>query len=364
MKTALLSLIGLFLSISGLASEEPKQLVGTKELRNRCHAYLEYTTALAETSKKTRMGLLTKAVELDPHLARAFYNRGVLYANDGDLRRAKADFNKAVALNENYIYAHYNLACVHSLESRPDAALASLEKALEKGYQKFDKIPKDSDLKNIKENPAFAPLIAKYQAGAAKTKLSVRQRFQTADFDDRTRLLVEAIRKPDKEARDLAVWAMHEPDYELRVLSMQLWQKLDSAETKSALLRGLYDANGYVSKAASRGLIRYGKDIEPLMVWALEDKDTQAPFFSMQILAAIRATKSAEKILPLLRNDDPKVRIMAAESLARLRAASTLPQVEAALENAPKDKEGRESYKAAFRRAIAELKRVKEKREK
>ena len=127
--------------------------------------------ALAADDKKTRMTLLTKAIELDPNLARAYYNRGVLYMDEGTLPQARADFEKAIELNENFIFAHYNLACVYSLESRPDEALASLETALLKGYQKFDKISDDPDLKNLADKPAFAALIAKYRARAATTKL-------------------------------------------------------------------------------------------------------------------------------------------------------------------------------------------------
>ena len=149
---------------------------------------------------------------------------------------------------------------------------------------------------------------------------------------------------------------MFEPYYQLRVLSMQLWQKLDVAQSKPALTQGLYDGNGYVSKAAANSLISYGKDSEGLMIWALEDQGTQAPFYAAQVLAAIGAPQAAEKIAPLLRDDDPKVRIVAAESLARLRAVSTLPQLEAALKNLPKD-EQQESYKAVMQRAITELKK-------
>jgi tetratricopeptide (TPR) repeat protein len=360
MKAAILSAVGLFLSAAVLAADEPKLPEGGKEFRSQCRAHLVYTAALAEEASKTRMTLLTKAIELDPRLARAYYNRGFLYANQGDLRRAKADFLKAVDLDESYIHAHYNLACVHSLASRPEEALASLEAALAKGYQKFDKISSDEDLKSIREKPAFAPLIAKYKALAATTKLGSVQRFQTADVEGRAELLAEALRKPDKEGPELARWAMQEADHQLRVLSMQLWRKLDVAQSKPALMRGLYDSNGYVNKAAANNLIGYGKDIAPWMMWALEDKEAETPFYAMQVLAAIDYREGAERIVRFLRDEKPSTRIVAAESLARLRAASALPQLEAALENLPKEEREQEFYKAAVRRAIGALKQAKE----
>jgi hypothetical protein len=44
-----------------------------------------------------------------------------------------------------------------------------------------------------------------------------------------------------------------------------------------------------------------------------------------------------------------------------LRAVSALPRLEEALKNLPKDEEQQDFYKAALRRAIAELKRARDK---
>jgi tetratricopeptide (TPR) repeat protein len=123
MKSISLGLLGLLCCVAGLAGEETKSTVGTEKLRDECHAYFYYTTALAEEAHKPRMELLNKAIELDPHLTRAFYNRAALFVDEGDLPRARSDFKRALALDENFIYAHYNLACVYSAESRPTDAL-------------------------------------------------------------------------------------------------------------------------------------------------------------------------------------------------------------------------------------------------
>jgi tetratricopeptide (TPR) repeat protein len=315
---------------------------------------------LAENDDNVRMALLNKVIGLDPKLARAFYNRGVLYMNKGDLTRAKSDFQKAVQLDEKYINAHYNLACVLSLDLQFDAALKSLENALDKGYRKFDKIPKDPDLENLKDKPAFSRLIAKYQAKASKTELNALQKIQTSDVSERGKLLLAALRAPEKPAPEVALWAMQEPDYQIRVLAMELWRKVDGTRAKLALLRGLYDVNGYVSKAAADALVKEGKTIEHLMIWTLEDKGAQGPFYAVQVLSGIDARGSTEKIAPLLRDEDPKLRMMAAESLARLRAVSALPQIEAALKNVPKAERERELYGAALGQAIARLKEIKE----
>jgi tetratricopeptide (TPR) repeat protein len=359
MKPSLACVLGLIAVSATLPAQQAKEKPADNELRGRCHAHFFFTAALAEEDDQRRMALLTKAIEQDPKLARAFYNRGNIYARQDKLALAKADFQKAAELKDDYIHAHYNLACILSLESRSDDALASLEKALAKGYQKFDQIPTDPDFKGLKDNAAFAKVIAKYRASNDPKKLNAVQKMQTSNAEQRATLLDDSIRNPDPQAMPLALWAMHEPDHELRVLGVALLRKLDRAESKSALVCGLYDANGYVSKAAANALLNYGKDVEGLMTWVLEDKGTHAPFYAMQVLAKTKAASAAEKIVPFLRADDPKTRIMAAESLAVLEAVAALPEIEAALKNLPKDERGQGFYKAAVGRAIENLRKVK-----
>jgi HEAT repeat protein len=79
---------------------------------------------------------------------------------------------------------------------------------------------------------------------------------------------------------------------------------------------------------------------------------------ALQILAKIGARTSAEKIIPLLQDEQPNVRIMAANSVARLRCVTALPELEAALKNLP-DQQA-DSYQVAIRRGIAELKQPPE----
>jgi tetratricopeptide (TPR) repeat protein len=359
MKRFPLCLLGLIVATVAVSGQQAREKPAGKELRGQCHAHFYFTAALAEENDKTRMALLTKAIELDPTLARAFYNRGNIHARRDNLALAKADFQKAVELKNDYIHAHYNLACILSLESRFDDALASLEKALANGYQKLDNIPRDPDFKGLKNNAAFAKLIAKYRASNDPKKLNAVQRMQTSTAEQRATLLDESLRNPEPQAMPLALWAMQEPDYELRVLGVTLLRKLDRAGSKPALVCGLYDAHGAVSKAAANALITYGKDVEGLMTWVLEDKGTHAPFYAVQVLTKTKAASAAEKIAPLLRDDDPKTRIMAAESLAVLEAVAALPQLEAALKNLPRDERERGFYKAAMGRAIEDLRKVK-----
>ena len=211
----------------------------------------------------------------------------------------------------------------------------------------------------MKDNAAFAKLIAKYRASNDPKKLNAVQQMQTLNAEQRATLLDEALRNPDPQAMPLALWAMQEPDHQLRVLGVMLLRKLNLKESKPALVCGLYDANGYVSKAAGNALITYAQDVERLMIWVLEDTGTHAPFYAMQVLAKTKAASAGEEIAPFLRDDNPMTRLMAAESLAVLEAVAALPELEAALRNLPKDEREHDFYKAALGRAIENLRKVK-----
>ena len=50
----------------------------------------------------------TKAIEMYPQYAYAYYNRGRARRELGDLQKAIADYTKAVEINPNYAWAFYN----------------------------------------------------------------------------------------------------------------------------------------------------------------------------------------------------------------------------------------------------------------
>ena len=50
----------------------------------------------------------TQAIQLKPHDARAYYNRGIIYYERGDFNRAIADHDKAIDLNPEFVEAYAN----------------------------------------------------------------------------------------------------------------------------------------------------------------------------------------------------------------------------------------------------------------
>ncbi len=62
----------------------------------------------------------------------------------------------------------YHIACLYAILNKKEIALAYLEKALQQGYDKFNWIMIDFDMRNIKEDPTFIQLIKKYQSTVIK----------------------------------------------------------------------------------------------------------------------------------------------------------------------------------------------------
>ena len=51
----------------------------------------------------------TKAIELNPGYAKAYYNRGSIYDKMGELDKAIVDYRKTISLDPYYYEAHYFL---------------------------------------------------------------------------------------------------------------------------------------------------------------------------------------------------------------------------------------------------------------
>lgn len=66
--------------------------------------------------------------------------------------------------------AYYNLACVQSLQGKAKTALANLEHGCRWGYNDYDWMGKDGDLKNVRALPEYAKLATELKSGKAKER--------------------------------------------------------------------------------------------------------------------------------------------------------------------------------------------------
>lgn len=76
---------------------------------------------------------LTRAIDLEPSFAFAYYNRGTFYAMTNDMHAALMDFDKAIELDETLAEAWYNRGLVLVILNRMDDAFRDLSRAGELG---------------------------------------------------------------------------------------------------------------------------------------------------------------------------------------------------------------------------------------
>ncbi|MCA2656464.1 tetratricopeptide repeat protein [Microcystis sp. M061S2] len=73
----------------------------------------------------------TKAIEINPNYANAYYNRGNLYSNQQKYELALSDYSKAIEINPNDAYAYVSRGNLYSDLRKYDLALSDYSKAIE-----------------------------------------------------------------------------------------------------------------------------------------------------------------------------------------------------------------------------------------
>lgn len=136
----------------------------------------------------------TMAITLQPNVAYAYLNRGVLYRLKGENAKAESDFKQVVRLDsipeeaECSFYAYYYLgqkdkaieilntildkdkkgncydaACLYSVMGEKEKALSYLRLSLEDGYRRFAHIKRDRDFNNIRNTEEFKALLKEFE---------------------------------------------------------------------------------------------------------------------------------------------------------------------------------------------------------
>ncbi|MEM9791057.1 MAG: tetratricopeptide repeat protein [Planctomycetota bacterium] len=98
--------------------------------------YIESRNSLAvvllhQGRTREALGQLNLVVELDPELARSYYNRADAHLNLGNFDAAAADYGRAIELSDEYAQAHANLGVIDLQQGRTEAALSRFRRAVE-----------------------------------------------------------------------------------------------------------------------------------------------------------------------------------------------------------------------------------------
>ncbi len=99
-------------------------------LRKTARDYLlEGTEQSMRGQYKQAIATLSKAIELDPHHAEAYMNRGIAHLQSGEVERALEDFSQSLRLEPNPL-CYYNRAQAWLARQELERAAADLDEAL------------------------------------------------------------------------------------------------------------------------------------------------------------------------------------------------------------------------------------------
>lgn len=153
------------LSSTVLAQAKTEPAIDTNKTRATAEAALraeDFTAAAAAFKTLT---------DADPKDARSWQLLGYSLHAAGKLDEALPAHLKATEFPATAAIASYNVACVHSLQDRPDEAFAWLDKAVAAGFDDLAQLRKDADFDKIRADARFAKVEAAVKAKASAPRV-------------------------------------------------------------------------------------------------------------------------------------------------------------------------------------------------
>jgi len=75
------------------------------------------------------------SIRIKPNAPIAYFNRGIIYHQQGFTEKAMADYTKAIELKPDYDVAYYNRSMIYIAQADNTLACNDLRKAADLGYQ-------------------------------------------------------------------------------------------------------------------------------------------------------------------------------------------------------------------------------------
>lgn len=112
---------------------------------------------------------LEGVIDKSPRFIEALIALGDLYTKNGMFEQGLAIDQKLASLRPEDPFILYNLACSYSLLNDVNKAFSAIQLAIRLGYDDFDFLKKDHDLKNLRLHPSYHNLlIQKSMQGVSK----------------------------------------------------------------------------------------------------------------------------------------------------------------------------------------------------
>jgi len=105
------------------------------------------------------MAQYTMALADEPRFAPALKDLALVYAHKGEYKKAISSFEKMIEFWPENFHAHYYIACIYAKQNQRVKSVAWLQKAIAKGYDDWDRIRIDENLKNIRKTPYYQQII-------------------------------------------------------------------------------------------------------------------------------------------------------------------------------------------------------------
>lgn len=102
-------------------------------------------------------------IQRDPQYLEVLEMLANFYTEAGHIAEGLEVDEKIVRLAPANPTAHYNLACSLALSNRLEEAVGCLRTALNKGYNEFDWMLKDPDLRILHHDPHFRNLLSEFK---------------------------------------------------------------------------------------------------------------------------------------------------------------------------------------------------------
>ena len=336
----------------------------SSELYDKGMSHFFYTYANHFYSQKNYSEAIQNysvALKFVPNHPWTLHRLGNCYLVTKKYEKAKSFYLQAVNTETPPLFSYYNLGCIYSLQNDKKNAFIYLEKTLEKGYTKLEKLKADSDWSFIQTENKYHQIIQ--DAKKTTPQHSLIEEYQNSEYQNKMRILQESIPQNFSQKMDLAILALNETYEGYRVASIALLHSLSSKESSEYLIVALFDANGYVKKAAADAIVASGMNAQQRLISILQKPTSPATPYVIQILGHINSTNSIDILIPYLKDEDPFVCISTVDSLVRLKAISAIPvleQISLQMKNTTTPQ--KEFYQSKIQHAISYLQRLKKRK--
>lgn len=112
-----------------------------------------------ESDPKFEIQFYASILERYPNYIEAIEILGCLYTETGQFENGLDMDERAVKIKPTDATAHYNLACSQALLNQIEAAIHSLEKSIELGYDDVEWLLQDEDIASLRSHKRFVQII-------------------------------------------------------------------------------------------------------------------------------------------------------------------------------------------------------------